>query len=80
MELETEMPFSRHILVGGGEFIFGTLRVFMRFGPQVQVHIDNIFAVEIYINFIVQAGDDIVIPLAGLFNNRLRGRETVLPR
>lgn len=80
VELETKVSFTRHILVGGGELIFGSLRIFVRFSPEIQVHVDNIFAVEIYIYLIVQAGNDIVIPLAGFFYYRIRGRETVINR
>ncbi len=70
MVLEAEVSFAGHILVGGSELIPGSLGVFVRLGPEIQVHIDDVLAVEIYINLIVQTGDDEVVPLSGFFDSR----------
>jgi hypothetical protein len=70
--LEAEVSFAGHIFVGGSELISGSRRIgiFAGFGPAIQVHIDDVLAVEIYINLIVQTSDDIVVPLTGFFDSR----------
>ncbi len=70
--MEAKVSFAGHILIGGSELISGSRRIgiFAGFGPAIQVHIDDVFTVEIYINLIAQTGDDAVVPLAGFFDGR----------
>lgn len=68
MVLESDMTFALKIFQGGAELIlraFG-IGILLRIGPSVQVHVDNLLAVEHDADLIVLSGNRNVIPLAVL--------------
>ena len=65
MILEPNMSGARQVSVGGFELVLAAVRVLARFGPQVQVRLDNLLAVEHDRDQIVRSGNLHSLPLAG---------------
>ena len=80
MVLEPDMAHPRHVLVRRIEFIRCAIRVLVRLGPQIKVHINYLLTVQHYVYFIGLAGDSTVIPFAGLLCHFLARRQTIINR
>ena len=52
MVLEAEVAHARRVLVGRLELVIGPIRVLAGLGPLIQVHVDDVLAVEIDVNLL----------------------------
>ena len=66
--LESDMPFPLEILQSGSELVLRALAIgiLLRFGPSVQVHVDDLLAVKHDADLIILSGNRDVVPLVVL--------------
>ncbi len=65
MILKADDARARHVLHGLVELVRGAVRVLARRGPLVEVHVDDLDAVEDHIDSVRLAGDGVTVPFTG---------------
>ncbi len=81
MVLKSDMAFTFEILQGGAELVlraFG-IGILPGLGPSVQVHVDDLLAVEHDSDLIVFSGNRNVVPLT-VFGHFLAGSQSIVNR